>query len=87
MFFSTSSIGAIWSSCSPDFGTQGLIERFSQIKPKILILTDRYYYNGKEINILERLPLILNKIKSIKTVLIVNYPGKKYLNQKKNKRN
>ena len=82
-FLATSSIGAIWSSCSPDFGTQGLIERFSQIKPKILILTDRYYYNGKEINVIERLPLILNKIKSIKTVLIVNYPGKKYLNQKK----
>ena len=82
-FLATTTIGAIWSSCSPDFGTQGLIERFSQIKPKILILTDRYYYNGKEINILERLPLILKKIKSIKTVLVVNYPGKKYLNQKK----
>ena len=73
-FLAASTIGAIWSSCSPDFGIQGLIERFSQIKPKILILTDRYYYNGKEIKILERLPLILNKIKSIKTVLIVNYP-------------
>ncbi len=82
-FLATSSIGAIWSSCSPDFGTQGLIERFSQIKPKILIITDRYYYNGKEINILERLSLIIEKIKSIKTVLIVNYPGKKYLKQKK----
>ena len=82
-FLASSSIGAIWSSCSPDFGTEGLIERFSQIKPKILIITDRYYYNGKEINILERLPLILNKIKSIKSVLIVNYPGKKYLKQKK----
>ena len=82
-FLAASTIGAIWSSCSPDFGIQGLIERFSQIKPKILILTDRYYYNGKEINILERLPFILKKIKSIKTVLIVNYPGKKYLKQKK----
>jgi acetoacetyl-CoA synthetase len=82
-FLAATTIGAIWSSCSPDFGTLGLIERFSQIKPKILIITDRYYYNGKEINILERLPLILNKLKSIKTVLIVNYPGKKYLKQKK----
>ena len=82
-FLAASTIGAIWSSCSPDFGTSGLIERFYQIKPKILIITDRYYYNGKEINILERLPFILKKIKSIKTVLIVNYPGKKYLKHKK----
>ena len=82
-FLAASAIGAIWSSCSPDFGVPGLIERFSQIKPKILIITDRYYYNGKEINILERLPLILKKIKSIKTVVIVNYPGKKYLKYKK----
>ena len=82
-FLATSAIGAIWSSCSPDFGTQGVIERFSQIKPKLLIITDRYYYNGKEINIIERLPAILKKIKSIKSVLITNYPGKKNLKQKK----
>ena len=82
-FLATSSIGAIWSSCSPDFGAIGLIERFSQIKPKMLIITDRYYYNGKEINILERLPLILKKINSIKTVLIINYPGKKIIKQNK----
>tara|TARA_Y100000590_G_scaffold424155_1_gene530718 strand:- start:2140 stop:4095 length:1956 start_codon:yes stop_codon:yes gene_type:complete len=82
-FLATSAIGAIWSSCSPDFGPQGVIERFSQIKPKLLIITDRYFYNGKEINILERLPTILKKIKSIKIVLIVNYPGKKNLRQKK----
>ncbi len=80
-FLATSAIGAIWSSCSPDFGTQGVIERFSQIKPKLLIITDRYYYNGKEINVLERLPAILKKIKSIKCVLIANYPGKKRLKQ------
>ena len=80
-FLATSAIGAIWSSCSPDFGTQGVIERFSQIKPKLLIITDRYYYNGKEINIIERLPAILKKIKSIKSVLIINYPGKKNLKQ------
>ena len=86
-FLATSAIGAIWSSCSPDFGTPGLIERFSQIKPKILILTDRYYYNGKEISIIERLPDILKKIKSIKKVLIFSYPGKKLLNFKLKKKN
>ncbi len=82
-FLATSSIGAIWSSCSPDFGPQGVIERFSQIKPKVLILTDRYYYNGKEINVINRLPSILNKIKSIKNVIVLNYPGKKFLKCKK----
>ena len=79
-FLATSAIGAIWSSCSPDFGIKGVIERFSQINPKVLIATDRYYYNGKEINILERIPELLKKIKSIKYVIICSYPGKKYLN-------
>ncbi|MDC2973747.1 acetoacetate--CoA ligase [Candidatus Pelagibacter sp.] len=76
-FLGASAIGSIWSSCSPDFGVLGVIERFSQIKPKLLVITDKYYYNGKEINIIERLPKILKKIKSIKSVLILNYPGKK----------
>ena len=82
-FLATAALGAIWSSCSPDFGTNGVIERFSQIKPKLLIISDRYYYNGKEINVLNRLPLILKKIKSIKNVIIINYPGKDYLKHKK----
>ena len=79
-FLGTSSIGAIWSSCSPDFGVNGVIERFSQINPKVLFTADKYYYNGKEINVLEKIPQILKKIKSIKYVVIINYPGKKYLN-------
>ena len=78
-FIATSAVGAIWSSCSPDFGTNGVIERFSQIKPKILIISDRYFYNGKEINVIQRLPEILKKVKSIKKVLVINYPGKKIL--------
>ncbi len=82
-FIATSAIGSIWSSCSPDFGTQGVIERFSQINPKVLIICDRYFYNGKEINVIKRLPLILNKIKSIKHVIIISYPGKSFLKFKK----
>ena len=81
----TVSIGAIWSSCSPDFGVNGVIERFAQIKPKVLILCDRYYYNGKQINVIDRLKSILKKIKSIKNVIIINYPGKKHIKFKKNK--
>ncbi|MDC0436480.1 acetoacetate--CoA ligase [Candidatus Pelagibacter sp.] len=78
-FLSTSSIGAIWSSCSPDFGVNGVVERFSQINPKVLFVVDKYFYNGKMINVLERVPQILKKIKSIKYVIIINYPGEKYL--------
>jgi len=79
----TTAIGAIWSSCSPDFGVKGVIERFAQIKPKILVIADRYYYNGKEINVIERLPEILKKIKSIKKVVVLSYPGKKLTKFKK----
>jgi len=82
-FLSASAIGSIWSSCSPDFGVPGVIERFSQIKPKLLIITDKYYYNGKKIDIIERLPKILKKIRSIKSVLVLNYPGKKAKKLKK----
>ncbi len=82
-FIATSAIVSIWSSCSPDFGINGVIERFSQINPKLLIICDRYFYNGKEINVIDRLPLILKKIKSIKTVIIINYPGKKFLRSNK----
>ena len=78
-FLAASSIGSVWSSCSPDFGADGVIERFSQIKPKILFVTDRYYYNGKEINILDRIPKLLKKIKSITHIIICSYPGQKYL--------
>jgi len=84
-FLATVSIGAIWSSCSPDFGVNGVIERFAQIKPKVLILCDRYYYNGKEINVVDRLKLILKRIKSIKNIIIINYPGKKLIKFEKNK--
>ena len=84
-FIATSAIGSIWSSCSPDFGINGVVERFSQINPKVLIICDRYFYNGKEINIIKRLPFILNKIKSIKHVIIINYPEKSLLRITKRK--
>ncbi len=74
-FLGTVAIGAIWSSCSPDFGINGVVERFSQIKPKVLIVTDKYFYAGKKINILERIPKIIKKIPSIKHIIISKYPG------------
>ena len=74
-FLGTVAIGSIWSSCSPDFGINGVIERFSQIKPKVLFVTNEYFYNGKRINVLERIPGIIKKIPTIKHVVISNYPG------------
>ena len=61
-FLGTVAIGSIWSSCSPDFGINGVVERFSQIKPKILFVTNEYFYNGKRINVLERIPEIIKRI-------------------------
>ena len=81
-YISTATLGAIWSSCSPDFGIAAVIDRFSQISPKILFIGDKYFYNGKKINILERLPEILNKVPSINKVILVPYPG---TDSKKNK--
>tara|TARA_Y100001970_G_scaffold85540_1_gene107890 strand:+ start:685 stop:2649 length:1965 start_codon:yes stop_codon:yes gene_type:complete len=72
-FLAVSKNGLIWSSCSPDFGSKGVIDRFFQIKPKILITCDHYFYNGKKIDILEKIPEILKKIKSIKKVIVFPY--------------
>ena len=74
-FLGTVALGSIWSSCSPDFGINGVVERFSQIKPKVLFVTNEYFYNGKRINILERIPEIIKRIPTIKYVVISNYPG------------
>ena len=81
-FIASSLVGAIWSSCSPDFGIKGVVERFSQINPKVLFVVDKYFYNGKIINILERVPQILKEIPTIKHLVIIPYPGEKYLNKK-----
>ncbi len=67
------SIGAIWSSCSPDFGTQGVLDRFGQIEPKILIGVDGYFYNGKEIDTLAKLGEIAHSLKTVKKVIVVPY--------------
>ncbi len=75
-FLATAQIGAIWSSCSPDFGKQAIIDRFKQIEPKILIVTDYYYYNQKKIITTSIIPDILNNIPSIKNVIIIPYEKK-----------
>ena len=72
-FLACAKNGIIWSSCSPDFGTQGVVDRFKQIEPKVLITSDYYFYNGKKINILEKVDDILNEITSIKNVIVFPY--------------
>ena len=72
-FLACAKNGIIWSSCSPDFGIQGVVDRFQQIDPKVFITSDYYYYNGKKINILEKVDEILKKIPSIKKTIIFAY--------------
>ena len=72
-FLACAKIGVIWSSCSPDFGIQGVVDRFKQIEPKILITSDYYFYNGKRINILDKVNSILNQIPSLKKTIVFRY--------------
>lgn len=67
------SIGAVWSSSSPDFGIKGVLDRFSQIEPKILFAANGYYYNGKEFNSLEKLQGILGELPSVEKVVVIPY--------------
>ena len=66
------SIGAIWSSCSPDFGVSGILDRFKQIKPKILISSNGYYFKGKKYELLEKVNSISDSINSVKFKVIVD---------------
>ena len=75
-FLACAKNGIIWSSCSPDFGTQGVVDRFKQIEPSVLITSDHYFYNGKKINILEKIEDILKQIPSIKKTLVFAYNKK-----------
>ena len=68
-----SSLGAVWSSCSPDFGEQGIIDRFGQIEPKILMACDGYFYNGKTFDILPKVAAVTRRLPSLKKVVIVPY--------------
>ena len=71
----TASIGAIWSSCSPDFGVQGVVDRFGQIEPRVLVTVDGYWYNGKPIAILDKVAAIVARLPSVEKVVVVPYLG------------
>ncbi|MBK8916105.1 MAG: acetoacetate--CoA ligase [Phycisphaerales bacterium] len=67
--------GAIWSSCSPDFGAQGVLDRFSQIEPAVLLAADGYAYGGKRIDTLDRAAEIVRRLPSLRRLVIVPYLG------------
>ncbi|GAB5389312.1 MAG: acetoacetate--CoA ligase [Alphaproteobacteria bacterium] len=69
----TASLGAIWSSASPDFGVQGVLDRFGQIEPKVLFTANGYYYNGKSFSSLDKVAEIVGQMPSVETVVVVPY--------------
>ena len=69
----TTSIGAIWSSCSPDFGIKGVLDRFGQIEPKVVFTANGYGYNGKTFDSLQRVSDILNNLPSVEKVVVIPY--------------
>ena len=71
----TSSIGAVWSSCSPDFGINGVLDRFAQINPKVLFVSDGYFYKGKKINLSSKINQIKKSLPSVKQVVCAEIIG------------
>jgi acetoacetyl-CoA synthetase len=67
------SLGAVWSSCSPDFGIKGVLDRFGQIEPKVLFTADGYSYNGKTFDSIGRVADIIHELPSVQQVVVVPY--------------
>jgi acetoacetyl-CoA synthetase len=76
VFAGVASSGGIWSSCTPDFGKQGILDRFGQIEPKILVVCDGYYYNGKTIDISDKIESVVAKLPSVEKIIVIDYIGK-----------
>ena len=74
-FAGANSLGAVWSSCSPDFGERGILDRFGQIEPGVLIVCDGYYYNGKTFDIADKIEQAVKGLPTLKKVIVVNYTG------------
>lgn len=72
----TTAIGAIWSSCSPDFGSKAVLDRFGQIEPSVFLTSDRYYFKGQRIDLRDRIKEILSQLPSVKRVILASYGHK-----------
>ncbi|MBU8849380.1 MAG: acetoacetate--CoA ligase [Desulfobacterales bacterium] len=70
------SLGAIWSSCSPDFGIKGVLDRFGQTRPKVLFTADGYFFKGKPLDSIEKIAGIVKKIPSIEKIVVIPYVSK-----------
>jgi acetoacetyl-CoA synthetase len=73
----TASLGATYTSCSPDFGVQGVLDRFGQVEPKVLFCCDGYYYNGKVVHTLARIAEIVRQLPTVRQVVVVPYVSPK----------
>jgi acetoacetyl-CoA synthetase len=71
----TASLGATWTSCSPDFGIQGVLDRFGQVRPKAVITADGYFYAGKSVDSLAPIAAVLERLPSVSRVIVVTYGG------------
>jgi len=69
------SIGAIWASCSPDFGVEGIVDRFSQIEPKLIFCANGYNYGGKRFSLTKKIVEVVGLIPSIKKIVMFDYGG------------
>ena len=73
VMLAASSVGAVFSSCSPDFGDRGVIDRFGQIEPRWLFCADGYHYNGRAFDTLSRIPALLASLPSVERCIVVPY--------------
>ena len=71
----TTSLGAVWSSCSPDFGAQGALDRFGQIEPKVLFACDGYFYNGKRIDVRQKVEAVVRQVPALEEVIWISLTG------------
>ena len=74
-FLAVASLGAIWSSCSPDFGERGILDRFGQIAPKLMFTCDAYFYAGKTHGLSEKIAKVLTQLPSVEQTVVIDYTG------------
>ncbi len=74
-FCGANALGGIWSSCSPDFGVQGILDRFGQIEPRVLVVCDGYWYNGKSFDVTAKIAEVAAKLPGLEKIIVVDYLG------------